>query len=369
MEKQKRSIGADIIRCFALFLVVSVHFFFHNGYYKQVMVGERMLVMTIMREFFMICVPLFITLSGYLLCKKELSIRYYSRIWGILITYVLASLLCITYSAVFLEENFTFKSVILNILGFSGAPYAWYVEMYLGLFLLIPFLNILYNNIPSQKWKLALVCTFIVLTSLPSMLNVYNFDSASWWSAPALSSKPTSQLIPAWWVSFYPITYYFIGCYLRDYGLKIKRHVNLLLIVGCTLLSGFYSFWRSYKYGYVSGPWTQEYSLFNAILTPLVFAFFININYDKVPEKAARFFQKISSLCLGGYLVSWIYDAWFYPLLLQKVPEMIYRMEFYFIIVPAVYVLSLLTSFLLSLVQQLLQTAYTKTVCLIKKPR
>ena len=54
-----------------------------------------MLAMTIMREFFMICVPLFITLSGYLLCKKELSVKYYSRIWGILITYVLASLLCI----------------------------------------------------------------------------------------------------------------------------------------------------------------------------------------------------------------------------------------------------------------------------------
>ena len=73
MSIKKRSAAADIVRCFAFFCVVSVHFFLKNGYYTQPVKGERMFVMTVMRSFFIICVPLFLTLSGYLLRTKELS--------------------------------------------------------------------------------------------------------------------------------------------------------------------------------------------------------------------------------------------------------------------------------------------------------
>lgn len=112
-----------------------------------------MYIMTLMRSFFIICVPLFLTLSGYLLRRKQLEKNYYKRISKIIITYVLASLFCVIYSVVFLKQDLTVKSIILNIFAFSAAPYSWYIEMYLGLFLLIPFLNIVYNSLPSQKMQ------------------------------------------------------------------------------------------------------------------------------------------------------------------------------------------------------------------------
>ena len=80
------------------------------------------------------------------------------------------------YSIVFLKQDLTIKSIILNVLNFSAAPYSWYIEMYLGLFLLIPFLNIVYNAMPSQKSKIWLILTFVILTSLPPVLNIYNFS-------------------------------------------------------------------------------------------------------------------------------------------------------------------------------------------------
>lgn len=352
--EQKRSIAADLIRCLAFFLVVSVHFFLHNGFYSYPVVGKRMLIMNIMRALFIICVPLFLTLSGYLLRKKELSIKYFTRITDIALTYVLSSIACIIFSVVCLHSELSITSGIAKLFNFTGAPYAWYIEMYFGLFLMIPFLNILYNNIPSQRWKIGLIVAFVVLTSLPAVTNVYNFSSLSWWSLPS-SSYETNQLIPDWWVGFYPVTYYFIGCYLAEYGLKINKALNLLLIALCTVASGVYTYWRSYEAFFISGSWCDYQSLFNIILTVLVFAFFINLNYDGFPKFLSRFIQKVSGLCLGAYLVSWIFDSIFYPMLLKKVPHMIYRLEHYFIIVPVVFVLSLMLSYFLSKIQLLIK--------------
>lgn len=358
MNSRKRNPAADIIRILAFFLVVSVHFFLNNGFYSSTIEGERMYVMTLMRSFFIICVPLFLTLSGYLLRKKQLEKSYYKRISKIIITYILASLLCVIYSIIFLKQDLTFKDIILNILSFTAAPYSWYIEMYLGLFLLIPFLNIAYNSLPSQKWKIWLIITFIILTSLPSLLNIYNLNSFDWWPLPS-SSASMNKIIPDYWQILYPITYYYIGCYLNEYGLKIKKALNVTLIIFLTILSGSFCYWRSYKTIFIWGAWCGYQSPFNIILTILVFALIININYDKLPNRLVRIIQKISGLSLGGYLVSWIFDSELYPILSTKVPSVTHRLEYYIIIVPAIFILSLLSSYLLSKIQFLIEKSYS----------
>lgn len=366
MNLVKRNPAADLIRILAFFLVVSVHFFLNNGFYSQIVVGKRMFIMTLMRSFFIICVPLFITLSGYLLNRKKLEKNYYKRISKIIITYILASLLCVLYSIVFLKQDLTIKNIILNIFNFSAARYSWYIEMYLGLFLLIPFLNIVYNALPSQKSKIWLILTFVILTSLPSVLNIYNLTSFDWLALPS-SSTTMNKILPSWWQEIYPITYYYIGCYLSEYGLKIRKSLNLLLIALSTIISGTFCYWRSYKTKFIWGSWCGYQSLFNVVLTILVFAFIINTNFDKMPSGLAKFFQKISGLCLAGYLVSWIFDKALYPTLLEKVPDVHERLEYYVVIVPMVFVLSLLASYLLSKIQLIIEKFFSFIHKLLQK--
>ncbi len=354
MNSTKRNPAADIVRILALFLVISVHFCSEIGFYSQPVEGKGMFFLTVIRSFFIVCVPLFLMLSGYLLRRKQLEKSYYGRIVKIIVTYVLASLLCALYSIVFLKEDLSIKDIFLNILSFKAAPYSWYIEMYLGLFLLIPFLNIVYQSMPSQKWKIWLIVTFVFLTSLPSVLNIYNFHSLDWWAQPSLSSD-ANKLIPAWWQTLFPITYYYIGCYLGEYGLKIKKTFNITLIIFWTILSGTFCYWRSYKANFVWGEWCDYQSLFNVVLTLLVFTFVININYDKLPNRFAWLLQKISGLCLGGYLVSWIFDQELYPRLLTKTPSVVHRLKYYIIIVPTIFILSLFASYLLSIIQRLLK--------------
>lgn len=68
---KKRNINIDLIRCCAIFAVISVHFFRNNGFYTEPVIGWRMYLMVFMRTTFMICVPLFLLITGYLMNRKE----------------------------------------------------------------------------------------------------------------------------------------------------------------------------------------------------------------------------------------------------------------------------------------------------------
>lgn len=139
-QYEKRNINLDLIRCVAVLCVISVHFFLNNGFYNEIVQGKAMCLMTIMRTSFMVCVPLFLLLTGYLMNHKVLSRRYYLGIIKVLGTYVLASIACILVNIFYHQQEISFKQAVLSIFDFTGARYSWYIEMYIGLFLLIPFL-------------------------------------------------------------------------------------------------------------------------------------------------------------------------------------------------------------------------------------
>ena len=350
----QRNVGADIIRIFAFFSVVSVHFFLRNGFYQNVVQGEKMLIMVFVRSFFIICVPLYMLLSGYLMRNKKPTIEYYKKLGKTYLTYVLACICCLIYSTYFLKIDWPIKKSVFAILDFSAAPYAWYVEMYLGLFLIIPFINILYNNISSQNTKKALILVLGIITALPAVVNVYNFESLEWWLLPS-SSRTYQQILSSWWSSLYPVTYYVIGCYLSEYGLKLKKSLNILLIFVTWALSGAYTFWRSHNHTFIWGDWCDYESIFNVVLATLIFVFFINRDYSKVSDKLIKFLKTISGLCFASYLVSWIFDNYFYSILIEMVPKMTDRLPYYLIIVPIVFVCSLLLSYVISKVQAFIE--------------
>lgn len=48
---KKRDVSLDGVRIFAVFSVISVHFFRNNGFYQNPITGARMFLMTMMRSF------------------------------------------------------------------------------------------------------------------------------------------------------------------------------------------------------------------------------------------------------------------------------------------------------------------------------
>lgn len=342
LQEKSRDLNLDFIRAMAAFLVLSVHFFLNNGYYDTILSGRKMLAMTVVRMAFMVCVPLFLLLTGYLCRKRKLSLRYYSGAAHILLTYLICAVLCEVFRVLLQGRDIQWRQIVSRLLDYSAVPYGWYIEMYLGLFLLIPFLNALYNGLESKRAKQVLVLTLFCMTSLPSIINL-NHD-----------------LIPEWWVRIYPLTYYMIGAYLSEFKPKLRLRWGLPALAILVIVGGSFNYFRCINRPFVVEDYNSWAGVGILLSTVLLFLLLTQIKLDKVP----RFFQwligKGAELSLGIYMISWCYDQLFYPILAARVPVVSDRLPWYFAIVPAVYLCSLVTAQLIEWLRKFLTALFDR---------
>lgn len=358
----RRDPALDVTRCTALLCVIAVHFFVHSSFKNTLLVGTRMYGLTVLRSAAMVCVPLFLMLSGYLLNRKEPNRRYYQKLPKTYSIYALASLCCYCFTC-YRESpdwsSFSLLQLVLRTLSFDACGYGWYMNMYWGLFLLIPFLNRLYHGLVSQKEKQGLLLVLLILTAFPKITNCFLYTPDSGWQL-AVEYESHQVVLPSWWTLLYPITYYYLGAYLREYPLKITRRQNVLLVLAAFFLTGTWNFLFSYGKEYLYGAWQDWGSPLLVLQSVLFFQLLAQGKYRPLQGKAAGFVAYLSDLCLGGYLVSWIFDELFYPVLLSRQPNAAYQIPYFPVIVLAVFCCSLALSAVLNLVYDLLSKLFTR---------
>lgn len=406
---ERRNSSMDILRIVAAFTVLSVHFFLHNGFYSEpvsgygpikgigqffatgdgsALHGPLMFLAVAMRTLFGVCVPLFMILTGYLMSKKELKKGYYKGIRKTVIIFVLATIACMIFKsvhgtpealqawnrgdfatmfdAIAQTRQYNFINFIFGTLDFTGANYSWYIEMYIGLFLLAPFLNLAYNKLETKKHKQILVVTMIAISVLPTLFNIFNFSSAEWWVTPTTSDE-FQKLIPAYWLSIYPLTYYFVGAYLREYGVRLKTGTTAALLVGSLLGFTVFNWFRSYGGGFKTGSYGYWYGFSPFVLAVLLFILISRIKSENWKPGVKLALWKVSDLALGIYLCSYIFDEQIYETLRNAVPVMVDRIPYYLITVPLCFVLSALLSALLNWLAGLLVKLYEKIKEIVKE--
>ncbi len=340
----------DLIRVLAGLFVCGVHFFLYTGFYYEKIVDGKMYLPVLVRAFMGMCVPLFLVLSGYLMNSKKPSKTYYRGIVKTLVIYVLSGICGLLFEVFYLEQEVTPLSGFLRLFDFTSAKYAWYVEMYIGLFLLIPFLNMGYHALNTRKKKLALVITLCVLTALPSLVNSFNFTIDGWWQNPTLS-KEYQALVPDHWISLYPMTYYFIGAYLKEYPPKASKTKLFVLLIISLNLFAVYNIYRSGQGSIMSASWTNWSGFEQVVDTPLLFALLLKVKLDNAPKAVKSVLAKLSNLTLGTYLISYIFDRIIYYDYFGKwVPNFLERFKYYPLLVLTVYILSACSSYVLSLI-------------------
>lgn len=339
-----RNINLDIIRCVAIFSVISVHFFLNSEFYTIPIEGKKLYLGTTMRTAFMICVPLFLILTGYLMNQKQLSKNYYRGIKKTIIIYLLTTICILIYITFGLKMKMSLIDAVLNIISFQ--QYSWYVEMYIGLFLLIPFLNLIYNNLLGRREKRILILTLLILTTFPSIFNTFNFSTLDWWRQPSLSIE-YYHIIPSWWTSIYPLTYYFIGAYIHEYkdNLNLSLKSNFICLILSIFASGTYCYWRSYKAPFIWGAWSDWGGFENVTNSVLIFIFLLRIKTDTLPLFVKKVIITISEVSFGMYIVSWIFDNYSYPKLISLITIIADRIPYYVVIVPFNFIFSFLLAY------------------------
>ena len=324
------SAGLDLVRFVAISTVVASHFFLNTGFKQAPFEGVSMFIQGMGQTLFAVNVALFMMLTGYLNLKKEVCGAYYRTGRRVMLSYLLISLLTIAFRVLYLGETESALGWGMKVTGFSAIPYAWYIEMWIGLFLLTPFLNVLWRNLASRRHRQVLIATLFFLTAPADLLNRYGLT-----------------LAPAYWEqACCPLMFFFVGAYIKEYQPQVKRRWLLgaalmicLINPMVTLLAG-----GGHTYIQITG---DTNGLFIAPLAVMVFLLLYRT--DVRSGALRRVLRKVSVLSLDMYLFSWMFDALYYPLFKAHFYQS--QSQFgllFFVIVPLV----LLSSFTLSWVKE-----------------
>lgn len=327
--KKQRSAGLDIVRSIAILFVIAGHFFMNTGAHDTVFTGLWIFPQGILRTLFKTNVPLFLILTGYLNLNKTVNRSYYKGMIAVILSYIFISVVTIFFRIHFMDEHLSIVKWILKITDFSAINYAWYIEMWIGLFLLTPFLNILWKNISTKRHKLVLIGTFYLLSALPDMFNRYGV-----------------HLVPGYWEATYPLAFYFIGSYIREYQPHTRKLSLILLILGCCLINPLFNFLfvKNHSMIQVIGDGN---GIVGIPLAAMVFLLLYRIDVNRKWLRKAL--ESISRVSLDMYLASYMFDlaaySYFRPYISVN-PEQ--SIIWFFIVVPIVFIESYIFAILKS---------------------
>jgi surface polysaccharide O-acyltransferase-like enzyme len=328
----KRNSGLDLVRFIAILFIPSVHFFLNNGFYNTNVKGIEMFFMIIFRWLFYLAVPLFLLLTGYLNKNKKLNKDYYKNIYKVLISYIFISIICILVRKIYLHEKIRILNMILSIFNFSACGYAWYVEMYIGLFLLIPFLNILYDSLKTKKNKQYLLLTIISLCSISPLINYIKIDNIY------------IDIVPNWWVNLYPIMYYYIGCYINEFKIEINKKKGLIVFIIIllleTILSYIYNYNNHFSWDFIGG-----YNSLQTVINAMIL-FLLLYKVDLKNQKINKIITNVSILSFDIYLFSYIADKIIYNNLDQYLSTPQEYFKYMLLIIMIVFILSYILSYI-----------------------
>ena len=346
INPSQRICGLDLIRVCAIFFVIAGHFFSLNTSFRNVpFTGISMFIQSMMNSIFSVGVPLFIMLTGYLNINKTPTKKYYKNMIRVLVAYVIFSIATIAFRKFYLGENLSMVQWTLMILNYSAIPYAWYIEMWIGLALLTPFLNYLWKAIPSLKEKVLLIISLFIMTSLPDLCNRYGM-----YIFPAYFAK-----------ACYPLMFYFIGTFIREYQPTIRSLYGVIIILAITLITPLFNiiiYHGTHDIVEITGGPSGVFHTWIAIAI-----FLMLYRKDVTNLSVKRWITHCSTVSLKMYLCCYIFDQLYYPYFKEHfyVTQSQF-LSWFFVIVPLCFLSSYLTATAYNSLKNLTQKCVTKIV-------
>lgn len=286
----KREVGGDIARVIAVILVPVVHFFGLTFYYNTNFT-PYMIAPTAIRWLGICAVPLFMIISGYFKCNATISKKHYFAIIPLLFTHIFISSIRIFVDLYFHNEAVDISYILDRLLYFK---YGWYIRLYIGMLLLMPFFNIAYKNIVDKWKKEVFILTLVGLNALGPL----TFDA-----------------VPSSWLILYVFGYYIIGCYLAEYKVKINPFLAVMSILFLLIFASAATYMHCkdsiFNWGFIGYQANSGYSsMLTVFVSVLVMVTCLNIDFNVKPINLLL--KSVSVISLEMYLFSQMFDGFIY---------------------------------------------------------
>lgn len=292
----KREVGGDIARTIAVILVPLVHFFGLTYYYSTEFTAE-MIFPTAVRWLGICAVPLFMIISGYFKVNAKICRKHYFGVIPLILTHIFISCIRIWVDYRFHNIDVDMAYIADKLLYFN---YGWYIRLYIGMLLLMPFFNIAYKNIDGKWKKEVFILTLVGLNALGPL---------------------TFDVIPSSWLILYVFGYYIIGCYLSEYRVKINAFMGILGICGLLAVVSTASYFHCkggvFDWGYIGYQANSGYSsMITVFVSMLIMVLCLNIDFDLKPLNFM--FKAVSLVSLEMYLFSQMFDGFIYKDIIEN---------------------------------------------------
>lgn len=166
MFAMKRNYGIDLLRMVLMLMVVAIHVLTHGGVIKATEQLSANYSMSILMESFVFCaVNCYALISGYVYIDSRYRFSGLVQIW---LQALLYSLGIAVFVWILKPEYFSFEGLLIHSFPVSNAPY-WYLSAYVGLFVLIPFLNAGIHSLSNEQAKKYQALLFFVFSIIPTI--------------------------------------------------------------------------------------------------------------------------------------------------------------------------------------------------------
>ena len=274
MKKVNRYSNFELLRIFSMMLIIVYHIVLHGVFDGEVFNynGNPFFM------FFLLCgkigVALYVMITGYFMFNKEIKI---SKIVGMELKVLFYCIVCFCLFSLFGHDKIVVYDYLRTLFPVVFNTY-WFYSSFVVLYLLIPYFNIIINNIDERKYRFFLLTGFIFLFLIP-FFNSISYDY--------------SQLM-------YVFFYYFLGTYIGKYCDKFRVN-NIILILGIIFMYGIAVFLGSFLFDISFMRFivalTGLKSIFVLIVSVCIFLLFKNIKINNL-----FVINKFGSFCFGVYL-------------------------------------------------------------------
>ncbi len=192
--KKERDSGIELLRIFAIFMVIGVHIFLYGNYYKAALGVGGYVAETAkyFRLFFRPAVDIFVIITGYFMARSAFDLKKsYKRLLPLYLTIyfysVVLSLFSLWLGPDFCRQEDEAKGaleIVLEML-FPVFSQQWYfVTDYIFMCLFAPFANIIFQSITKRQYQLLIVISTVIMSlwinlmeikPLEDILSVYGY--------------------------------------------------------------------------------------------------------------------------------------------------------------------------------------------------
>ena len=287
IQKKERNVSLDLLRVIAMMMIVTLHCL-AKGNVLSIQTPSIKIFAWTLEAFCIVAVNVYVLISGYFLIDSKFKIKKVLCLWGEVLFYSISLLII---SKIF-GVSIGLKNTIYCLFPVLTKVNYWFVTIYLLMYILSPFVNILINHM-SKREHFNLIMILIVIFSIISLVLPYN---------SLIDNTNGTGII--WFIILY-----FVSTYIKKY-VKVTREKNLrnlilyVLFSLCIVGSMFFVEFIGNLFGH-PGLVIERFYLYSTIFVFLaslfLFLFFRNIEIENSFVKRVVIF--LSPLTFGVYLI------------------------------------------------------------------